>query len=149
MGEMNRKDLMGKLLNRAQLNGFEFRRWFVEIVEPTWPGVDEALTLLSGEGRHYALLFSHEFAQHFWQAGSQIRFTVPAKTYYRVTGQGDVVEVTRKPFTRRTVKPGVWKYHIRQMATADDPIEYLCRFLSPQDQAKISNPDQEPEAVQD
>jgi hypothetical protein len=48
-----------------------------------------------------------------------------------------VVQVTRKPFTRRTIKPDVWKYHLRQMANADDPIEYLCRFLPPTDQAMI------------
>jgi hypothetical protein len=45
-----------------------------------------------------------------------------------------VVQVTRKPFTRRTIKPDVWKYHLRQMAAAEDPIDYLCRFLPAQSQ---------------
>jgi hypothetical protein len=54
-----------------------------------------------------------------------------------VNSQGDVVHVTRKPFTRRIIKPDVWKYHLRQMAAAQDPIEYLCRFLPVQDQAKV------------
>jgi len=50
---------------------------------------------------------------------------------------------------RRTIKPDVWKYHLRQMAAAQDPIEYLCRFLPAQDQVKVrssSNP--EPIAAQ-
>ena len=55
-----------------------------------------------------------------------------------VNGQGEVVQVTRKPFTRRTIKPDVWKYHLRQMADAEDPIDYLCRFLPAHDQAKLS-----------
>jgi hypothetical protein len=54
-----------------------------------------------------------------------------------VNGKGEVVQVTRKPFTRRTIKPDVWKYHLRQMAEADDPILYLCRFLPAQDQDRM------------
>lgn len=134
---MNRKELLRLLLNQAQFNGFEFRRWYQNQVHPVWPGAEKALALLASEGRHYTLLFSHEFARCFWRAGSHISFSVPATTYSRVNGQGEVVNVTRKPFTRRTVKPDVWKYHLRQMASADDPIEYLCRFLPDQDQAAI------------
>ena len=51
--------------------------------------------------------------------------------------QGEVVQVTRKPFTRRTIKADVWKYHLRQMAAADNPIDYLCRFLPAQDQITL------------
>jgi len=62
---------------------------------------------------------------------------VPSMTYSRITTHGEVVQVTRKPFTRRTIKPDVWKYHLRQMAAADDPVDYLCRFLPANDQAKV------------
>jgi len=54
-------------------------------------------------------------------------------TYSRVNSQGQVVEVTRKPFTRRTIKANVWKYHLSQMATAEDPVEYIGRFLALRD----------------
>ena len=64
-------------------------------------------------------------------------FMVPAVTYSRVNSQGDVLQVTRKPFTRRTIKPDVWKYHLRQMAAAEDPIDYLCRFLPAPDQVMV------------
>jgi hypothetical protein len=134
---MNRKEMLRLLLNQAQFNGFEFRRWFESHVHPLWPGSELALALLAGEGRHYTLLFSHEFARCFWRTGSQISFTVPSITYPRVTAQGEVVQVTRKPFTRRTNKPGVWRYHLRQMATSEDPIDYLCRFLPAQDQMRV------------
>jgi hypothetical protein len=141
---MDRKETLRLLLNQAQFNGFEFRRWFLANVHPRWPGAEQALTLLAGEGRHFTLLFSHEFARCFWRTGSQIAFSVPSLTYSRVNSQGDVMQVTRKPFTRRTNKPDVWKYHIRQMAASEDPIDYLVRFLPAQDQAIVSAPAQPP-----
>ena len=137
IGEMNRKEMLRLLLNQAQFNGFEFRRWFQSHIQPLWPGAEAALTLLAGEGRHYSLIFSHDFASHFWRSGAHMSFTIPSITYPRVNSQGDVVQVTRKPFTRRTIKPDVWKYHLSRMAAAEDPIEYLCRFLPAQDQIMV------------
>jgi hypothetical protein len=132
---MNRKEMLALLLNQAQFNGFEFRRWFQVQVHPFWPGTEQALALLAGEGRYYTLLFSHEFAQSFWRSGAQMRFSVPQVTYSRVNTRGDVIHVTRKPFTRRTIRSDVWKYHLRQMAASEDPILYLCRFLPESTQA--------------
>ena len=145
---MNRKELLRLLLNQAQFNGFEFRRWFVAQVRPVWPGAEEALALIASEGRHYTLIFSHEFARCFWRTGAHMSFMVPAVTYSRVNSQGDVLQVTRKPFTRRTIKPDVWKYHLRQMAVADDPIDYLCRFLPAPDQVRLQSAVPEPIAAQ-
>jgi hypothetical protein len=144
---MNRKELLRLLLNQAQFNGFEFRRWFVDHVVPSWPGSEQALTLLAGEGRHFALLFSHEFARCFWRTGAQMSFMIPAITYPRVNSHGEVVQVTRKPYTRRKIKADVWKYHLRQMAAAEDPIQYLCRFLPRQDQAALCERVKEPLAA--
>jgi hypothetical protein len=73
---------------------------------------------------------------------------VPAITYPRVNSRGEVVQVTRKPYTRRKIKADVWKYHLRQMAAAEDPIQYLCRFLPRQDQAALCEPVKEPVAAQ-
>jgi hypothetical protein len=126
---MNRKELLRLLLNQAQFNGFEFRRWFLSHMHPVWPGTEQALNVLATEGRHYALLFSHDFARCYWRTGARISFLVPSITYPRVNRRGEVVTVTRKPFTRRTIKPDVWKYHLRQMAACEDPIVYLRKFL--------------------
>jgi hypothetical protein len=73
---------------------------------------------------------------------------VPSITYPRINAQGNVVQVTRKPFTRRTIKPDVWKYHLRQMAAAEDPIDYLARFLPAHDQARVRSVENGPSAVQ-
>jgi hypothetical protein len=140
---MNRKELLRLLLNQAQFNGFEFRRWFQSDVRPVWPGAEGAVALLAEEGRHFTLLFSHEFASCFWRTGAHMSFMVPAITYPRVNSSGEVVQVTRKPFTRRTIKPDVWKYHLQKMAVADDPIEYLCRFLPAADQVLLQDSERE------
>jgi hypothetical protein len=60
-----------------------------------------------------------------------------------------VIQVTRKPFTRRTIKADVWKYHLRQMAAADNPIDYLCRFLPAPDQAMLRTAEAEPVSAQE
>ena len=145
---MDRKELLRLLLNQAQFNGFEFRRWFQSHVRAVWPGAEAAGGLLAEEGRHYTLLFSHEFASCFWRTGAHMSFMVPAITYPRVNSSGGVVHVTRKPFTRRTIKPDVWKYHLQKMAAADDPIEYLCRFLPAADQVRLQAAEMEPIAAQ-
>lgn len=139
MDDMNRKEMLRLLLNQAQFNGFEFRNWFQANVQAEWPGAERATELLGTEGRYYALLFSHHFARCFWKTGAEMSFLVPAITYPRVTPQGEVVQVSRKPYTRRTIKPDVWKYHLRQMAAAEDPIDYLCRFLPAQDQIALND----------
>ena len=126
---MNRKELLRPLLNQAQFNGFEFRRWFQRHVHPSWPGAEQAMALLGSEGRYYTLLFSQDFARCFWKTGALMSFTVPSASYSRVTSSGYVVQVTRKPYTRRMIKRDAWKYHLRQMAMAEDPILYLYRYL--------------------
>jgi hypothetical protein len=134
---MIRKEMLRLLLNQAQFNGFEFCPWFQTQLEQDWPGTEQALSLLASEGRYYSLLFSHEFARCFWRSGSHMSFMVPAISYSRVNKEGEVVQVTRKPYTRRTIKPDVWKYHLGQMASASDPIEYICRFLPAHHQSAL------------
>jgi len=128
---MSLKEKLQLLVDQAQRRGFDFQQWFQTHIRAQWPGQDSALGHLSIENRHYALLFSHDFARHYWHTGARISFTVPSITYPRVNSRGEVIVVTRKPFTRRTVKPDAWKYHLQQMAAAEDPVLYLCRFLPP------------------
>jgi hypothetical protein len=126
---MTRYDTLLVLLRLAHTNGFEFRRWYQANISNEWPGNEEAVALLTTEGRYFALVFSHDFARALWKRGAQMNFVVPSSTYSRMNGKGEVVTINRKPFTRRTIKADVWKYHLRQMATAEDPIRYLKRFL--------------------
>ncbi len=126
---MSVEDSLRACIAHATSNGFPFRRWFLSQIGEVWPGNDEAIEVLAAEGRHYALLFSHEFASCFWREGTRIQFRVPATTYSRVNAKGEVMQVNRKPFTRRVNRRGVWEYHLRQMAVSENPLEYLCRFL--------------------
>jgi hypothetical protein len=126
---MTRVELLRILVRQARANGFEFRKWFQRAIDPSWKNFDAAVELLSQGRRYYALLFAHDFARTFWKQGSQINFVVPAATYTRRDKDGRIITVTRKPFTRRTLKADVWKYHLREMAAHDEPLRYIRRFL--------------------
>ncbi len=126
---MTRQELLRIVIRQARANGFQFRRWFLAAIDPSWNNFDDAVDLLAEGRRYYSLLFAHEFARAFWKQGSQISFVVPAATYTRRDKEGRIVTVTRKPFTRRTLKADVWKYHLREMAAHDEPLRYIRRFL--------------------
>jgi hypothetical protein len=128
-GAMTRQEVLRIVIRRARANGFEFRRWFLTAIQPSWTSFDGAVELLSQRRRYYTLLFSHEFARAFWKQGSQISFVVPSASYTRKDKNGHIVTVTRKPFTRRTLKADVWQYHLREMVAHDEPLRYIRRFL--------------------
>ncbi len=126
---MTRQELLRIVIRQSRANGFQFRRWFLTAVDPSWNSFEDAVDMLAQGRRYYALLFAHEFARAFWKQGSQISFVVPAATYTRRDKEGRIVTVSRKPFTRRTLKADVWKYHLREMAAHDEPLRYIRRFL--------------------
>jgi hypothetical protein len=126
---MTRLELLRIVVRQARANGFPFRKWFQTAIDPSWTSFEDAVEVLSQRRRYYALLFAHEFARAFWKQGSQISFLVPSATYTRRDKDGQIVTVTRKPFTRRTLKADVWKYHLREMAVHDEPLRYIRRFL--------------------
>jgi hypothetical protein len=126
---MTRQEVLRIVIRQARANGFAFRKWFQSSIEPSWTSFEDAVEELSLGRRYYALLFAHDFARAFWKQGAQISFVVPAATYTRRDKEGRIVTVNRKPFTRRTLKADVWKYHLREMATHDEPIRYIRRFL--------------------
>ena len=130
---MTKKAVFKHLIQQARGNGFQFKQWYQSRIQAAWPGLDEAIEVLARERRYYGLLFSHEFARSFWSNGSQISFLVPASNYVRRDKDGEMVTVQRKAFTRRTLKPDVWRYHLREMAAAEDPVLYIRKFLVTQE----------------
>jgi len=130
---MTRLDLLKILVGQARTNGFEFRRWYTTRLGVPWISADAALTLLDSQRRYYALLFSHEFAEAFWKAGTDITFQVPAQTFERVLPDGTIATVSRKSFTRRTARRDVWRYHLREMALSEEPLRYIRKYLNVED----------------
>ncbi len=126
---MTRREILKILTQQARANGFQFRKWFRAHIDSNWTSIDAAIDLLSNGERYYALLFSHDFASHFWRQGAQICFIVPRVHYTRRDKHGNEVMITRKAFTRRTLKADAWRYHLREMAASDDPLLYIRRFL--------------------
>lgn len=107
---------------------------------------EDAAAWLAVGRRAYMLLFSAEFAQCFWKSGEQITFAVPQQEFQRVLPNGKVLTVKRKGFTRRSSRPDVWKYHLREMAVSEEPLRYLRRYLHIEEALDEESPEVAPEA---
>lgn len=126
---MTRVELLRALIRQAKSNGFEFRKWYVNRMTLPWTSFDASVQTLSEQQRYYALLFAHEFARSFWLEGSKMTFVVPTNKFTRILRDGSTMVVERKGHTRRTVLPDAWRFHLKAMAIADNPLRYIRRFL--------------------
>jgi hypothetical protein len=126
---MTRNELLQLLIGQARANGFEFRKWYVGRLRLSWTTAKDAVEILGKERRYYALLFSHEFAESFWKAGQKMTFQVPEQTFQRTRPDGSIGTVKRKGFIRRSSREDTWKYHLRELAVAEEPLLYMKKFL--------------------
>jgi hypothetical protein len=126
---MTRTKFLKTIVDQATRNGFSFQHWCGACTGHPWESEEQALEYLAQGRNCYTLLFSHEFACSFWKQGTRITFLVPTSTYVIRDKKGALVEVNRKSHTRRRLKPDAWKYHLREMACADDPLRYIRRFV--------------------
>lgn len=138
---MTKFQLLHLLIGQARVNGFEFRKWYVNKLGLPWTSVTKAIESLTEQRRYYILLFSHEFASHFWKSGEQITFQVPTQTFQRRKADGTIGTVTRKGYTRRSAREDVWRYHLRELAIAEEPLRYMRKYLRVIDDA---DPDSDP-----
>lgn len=130
---MTRSELLKIVIGRARANGFEFRRWYTTRLALPWTSTDDAIAALDQHRHYYALLFSHEFAMAFWKPGAEITFQIPAKAFQRRMADGSIQTVARKPFIRRSARKDAWRYHLREMALAEEPLRYIRRYLNVED----------------
>ncbi len=126
---MTRIELLELLVAHARSNGFSFRRWYAGAMRMEWTGASDAVKTLAEGRRYFALLFSHEFAESFWKAGKLMTFQVPAQEFARANPDGTIQRVSRQGYTRRMARTDVWRYHLREMAVAEEPLRYIRRFL--------------------
>ncbi len=126
---MTRFELLQVLVAQARANGFEFRKWYTAKLGLPWENSRQAVEMLCTERRYYALLFAHEFASNFWKDGERITFQVPNQTFTRRKADGTIGTVTRKGYTRRSARPDVWRYHLRELAVAEEPLRYMRKYL--------------------
>ncbi len=126
---MTKQELLELVIGRARTNGFAFRRWYAAHLGREWKTAAEAATVLGHERHYYALLFSHEFARNFWKAGTEMTLQVARQEFPRRAVDGSVKTVVRKGYTRRLTREDAWRYHLREMALAEEPLRYIRRFL--------------------
>jgi len=126
---MTRIELIRLLVGQARANGFEFRKWYTSKLGRPWIDSSKAIDDLAAERRYYTLLFSHDFASHFWKSGGQITFEVPQQSFQRRMADGTIGTVQRKAYVRRSVREDAWRYHLRELAVAEEPLRYMRRYL--------------------
>jgi len=126
---MTRFELVHLLVAQARANGFEFRKWYIAKLGLPWETTRQAVEALCAERRYYALLFSHEFASSFWKAGERITFQVPTQSFTRRKKDGTIGTVVRKGYTRRSTRDDAWRYHLRELAVAEEPLRYMRKYL--------------------
>ncbi|MGI4831419.1 MAG: hypothetical protein ACRYFU_25045 [Janthinobacterium lividum] len=144
---MTRLELLQLVVARARTNGFEFRRWYTGRLSLPWISAEASLTLLDTQRRYYALLFSHEFASTFWKPGTDISFEVPAQSFARPMPDGSIRTIQRKSYIRRSLRPDVWRYHLREMSVAEEPLRYLRKYLHIEEQLDADPLDADPELL--
>ena len=125
---MTRVQLLQLVVQQARESGFAFRKWFVTSTAVDWKNADDAIAWLSQGERASLLLFSHSFARHFWRSGERVTFLVPRQTFQRVTQDGTRT-IDRKAHLRRSSREDVWRFHLREMAAAAEPLRYIRRYL--------------------
>ena len=126
---MTRFELLHLLVAQARANGFEFRKWYIARIGLPWETTRQAVETLCKHRHYYVLLFSHEFASSFWKAGERITFQVPTQTFTRRKPDGTIGTVSRKGYTRRSARDDAWLYHLRELATAEEPLRYMRKYL--------------------
>lgn len=146
---MTRFELLQLLVAQARANGFEFRKWYISRLGLPWETTRQAVETLCEQRRYYALLFSQEFASSFWKAGERITFQVPTQTFSRRKADGTIGTVSRKAYTRRSARDDAWRYHLREMAVAEEPLRYMRKYLRVEDELEpepldLDDPDDSP-----
>ena len=141
---MTRFELLPLLVAQARANGFEFRKWYIAKIGLPWETTRQAVEMLCAEHRYYALLFSHDFASSFWKAGERITFQVPTQTFTRRKADGTIGTVSRKGYTRRSTRDDAWRYHLRELAVAEEPLRYMRKYLRVDEDLDLQDDDLEP-----
>jgi hypothetical protein len=136
---MTRFELLHLLVAQARANGFEFRKWYINRLGLPWETTRQAVEALCEQRRYYALLFSHEFASNFWKAGERITFQVPTQTFTRRKADGTIGTVSRKAYTRRSARDDAWRYHLRELAGAEEPLRYMRKYLRVEDDLDLDD----------
>lgn len=126
---MARAKFLKTIIDQASCNGFAFQPWYSAWMGRDWESEQSALDYLAQGHNYFSLLFSHDFARSYWMQGTRVTFLVPSTTYTMRGKNGVLIQVNRKPHTKRRLKPDAWKYHLREMACSDEPLSYVRRFV--------------------
>jgi len=69
---------------------------------------------------------------------------VPTQTFTRRKADGTIGTVSRKAYTRRSTRDDAWRYHLRELAVADEPLRYMRKYLRLDEDFDLDGDDLEP-----
>jgi hypothetical protein len=67
---------------------------------------------------------------------------VATQTFTRRKKDGTIGVVTRKPYTRRSTRDDAWRYHLRELAVAEEPLRYMRRYLRVDEELVLDDEDE-------
>ena len=61
---MTRQELLRIVIRQARVNGFPFRKWFQNVIDPAWDSFDDAVETLSQPQEHPLPQLEEELRVH-------------------------------------------------------------------------------------
>ena len=71
-------------------------------------------------------------------------FQVPTQSFTRRKADGTIATVVRKAYTRRSTRDDAWRYHLRELAVAEEPLRYMRKYLRVDEDLDLDGEDLEP-----
>ena len=108
---MTNAQILKKVIRKAKKNGWEDNHPCLKALEKL-----EIVKDVMKHDWHYAIIFSHDFAEAIWGEKEITRHFTKEK-----------IRVYKK--SHINLKEISWKYHLQQMVLEKEPLKYLAKFL--------------------
>ena len=114
---MNDKQILKKAIEKAEENGFNFDKRYLETLMPYKL---DFVSWLYKSGFYYYFIFSHDFAKAIWG-----KKKVESGYNRFIAHMGDTIEESR--FELRYIP--AFEYHLQQMVLSKKPLKYIEKNL--------------------
>ena len=84
---------------------------------------------LCAERRYYAPAVLARLRLQFLEGRRTHHVPGARPTFTRRKADGTIGTVSRKGYTRRSTRDDAWRYHLRELAVAEEPLRYMRKYL--------------------
>lgn len=120
-----REEILTRAIAIAKRNGFDVSdEFFTEVPVGLW--------VREGQDFYYSLIFDKNFARSFW---GEDEFVEAEED----TTEGEIQEINLENYNnpaaflmanKQKIMIPSWQFHLMQMSMSDDPLGYISRFIS-------------------